>query len=254
MSRQRKGSRLTETRLSRLMLRAAGARLVSLAFQCRRTLRFSADFELHQPCVIAVYHDEMLPILEFFRPSKPAFLTSVNHWGWALGGAAQAMGYTVVHGSPKKGGKEALQTLQTLMRRQRQSVVITVDGSRGPRHKVKPGAVVLARKAGVPLYLMRASYPGVRLPFSWDKFRYPLPCALVRLSTRPLDISDYSEKTDVQPYIDQADAILDALIDHAGRGDSTPSQACDRTAAAHPGQPSKGSGHRSEAEALDADR
>jgi lysophospholipid acyltransferase (LPLAT)-like uncharacterized protein len=67
------------------------------------------------------------------------------------------------------------------MRTRALNPVVTLDGPRGPRHKVKDGALFLAHRTGAPLVPVRAfARPCVRFN-SWDRFALPLPFARVRL-------------------------------------------------------------------------
>jgi len=61
---------------------------------------------------------------------------------------------------------------------------LAVDGSRGPRRRLKRGAVALARAWGRPIVLARvAARPSLRLP-TWDRLALPLPFARIRLDLR----------------------------------------------------------------------
>jgi lysophospholipid acyltransferase (LPLAT)-like uncharacterized protein len=58
-----------------------------------------------------------------------------------------------------------------------QDVLIAVDGPCGPSHRVAPGALWLARKAGVQVIPVGfATQPNIRLP-RWDRLIVPLPMA-----------------------------------------------------------------------------
>ena len=65
------------------------------------------------------------------------------------------------------------------------SLAITPDGPRGPRHEMKMGAVRVAQRTGVPLVLVGISVPTKKQLRSWDKFEVPRPFSTV--------IAKYSE-------------------------------------------------------------
>jgi lysophospholipid acyltransferase (LPLAT)-like uncharacterized protein len=66
-----------------------------------------------------------------------------------------------------------------------QDVLIAVDGPRGPSHRVAPGAVWLAREAGVEVIPVGfAARPNIRLP-RWDRLIVPLPTARVTVAMGP---------------------------------------------------------------------
>lgn len=175
-----------------------------------KTLRFE-KLEISAPGVIAVFHDEMFPVLFHLRSLKPIFLASRHRDGKMLGCLLEEWGYEVVYGSSgkNKGGKEALAEILTKMGKDR-IVIITPDGPRGPRHKMKAGAIVLAKKGLVPLYLVRALYKGKRL-HSWDKFLFPLPFSKVIFKHTIMPLGHDSSYEDMDNTIKDAEMLLKNL-------------------------------------------
>jgi hypothetical protein len=53
------------------------------------------------------------------------------------------------------------------------SIAITPDGPRGPAFKLKAGAVVTAKKSGLPLVLLGVGYKNKKRLGSWDAFQVP---------------------------------------------------------------------------------
>lgn len=75
-----------------------------------------------------------------------------------------------------------------------QRVVITPDGPRGPRHRMKRGGALAAKELGLPLYFCKIEYRRARmLEKSWDKFEVPLPFSRVDVHTTSIDLKDYPE-------------------------------------------------------------
>jgi lysophospholipid acyltransferase (LPLAT)-like uncharacterized protein len=104
--------------------------------------------------------------------------------------------YEVALGSPSRGGKDAfLQLLKAA--RKGKSIAFAVDGSRGPRHEMKQGAMVLAKRTKLPLYLIRASYDGWRIERSWDKSKFPKPFAEVSFNYKRFALEDYADEADL---------------------------------------------------------
>ena len=62
----------------------------------------------------------------------------------------EGWGYTIIRGSTSRGGAVALREIVRTLRRG-QPVALTPDGPRGPRQKMKPGPLIAARMAGVPI-------------------------------------------------------------------------------------------------------
>ncbi len=145
------------------------------------------------PSIVAFWHGEMLPVWFAFRALRPVALVSSSKDGSLLSRLLQDWGYGVVLGSSSKGGKEALE--QLVHEASSRVVLITPDGPRGPAHQAKPGAVVAAQRAGVPLILVRMKASRSRtFERSWDKFQLPKLFASIDLYvdqhwTIPLDAS-----------------------------------------------------------------
>jgi lysophospholipid acyltransferase (LPLAT)-like uncharacterized protein len=81
--------------------------------------------------------------------------------------------YEVVRGSSSSGGNVALGILVDFAKNKK-SVAITPDGPRGPAHKMKAGAVITAKRSGIPLVLAGIAYKKKKILKSWDKFEVPL--------------------------------------------------------------------------------
>lgn len=132
------------------------------------------------PSIVAFWHGEMLPVWFTFRALRPVALVSASKDGTLLSRLLQDWGYSVVLGSSSKGGKEALE--QLTLEASTKVVLITPDGPRGPVHQAKPGAVVAAHRAQVPLVLVRLTAARKRvLARSWDRFEVPLPFSTIDL-------------------------------------------------------------------------
>ena len=87
------------------------------------------------------------------------------------------LGYRVFRGSSTKDGAVAL--IKMLRDGETGHISLTVDGPRGPAEKVKPGALALAARSGLPIvpisYVAKKAW---RLK-SWDKFILPKPFTTV---------------------------------------------------------------------------
>jgi lysophospholipid acyltransferase (LPLAT)-like uncharacterized protein len=133
------------------------------------------------PCIVAFWHAEMLPVWYAMRKLHPVALVSNSKDGNYLAHLLADWGYSVIRGSSSKGGGEALYTMIDQARSGR-IVMVTPDGPRGPAHVFKPGAVVAAQRAGVPLVLMRAYSQRAKIfDRSWDKFQFPQPLSHITL-------------------------------------------------------------------------
>ena len=60
--------------------------------------------------------------------------------------------------------------------------VMAVDGSTGPRYKVKPGVFFIAERSGAPIIPAAvAAARAIRLRYRWDHYLVPLPFTRVAI-------------------------------------------------------------------------
>lgn len=186
-------------------------------FLLTRSLRFANTPAIEQPCVMAVFHDELLALCQHYRHQDITTIASQNHFGYAIAKALENNGYEVALGSPSRGGQDAFFQLLRAARKGR-TVAFTVDGSRGPRHEMKPGAVVLARKAGLPLYLVRVQCRGWRIGATWDKFKIPHPFSTATFYSERFPLENYDEGVPVEDIVKDAEKGLVGLLADDYRG------------------------------------
>lgn len=173
-------------RIDPVLFAPAAALLVRLL---NRTLRFSQ--EGLEPClrlrsqgknvVAAFWHDELFPLIHLHRRQGIVAVVSQSRDGEFLSQIMTRFGFKLARGSSRRGGAAALIAAKAAMREQGADVVFTVDGPRGPRHKVKAGAIYLAAKSGAPLVPIRV-FMSRSLVFrkTWDQFQLPWPGARCR--------------------------------------------------------------------------
>lgn len=164
------------------------------------------------PSIVAFWHGEMLPVWFTFRALRPVALVSSSKDGTLLSRLLHDWGYSVVLGSSSKGGKEALEQLTS--EASTKVVLITPDGPRGPLHQAKPGAVVAAHRAQVPLILVRIQAKRKRtLARSWDRFQIPLPFSTIDLYVdSPLMISEDATREQLDTAMAQMNERMQTLV------------------------------------------
>jgi lysophospholipid acyltransferase (LPLAT)-like uncharacterized protein len=133
-----------------------------------------------RPVLLAIWHSELFALTGYGMlhfPGRLATVVSDSRDGEIIAQVLERIGYGTARGSSTRGGLKALIALKKHMEQGRIGV-ITVDGPRGPRHKVKDGAVYLAHRTGALLFPVR-SRPASMHVFerSWDKFQLPRPFA-----------------------------------------------------------------------------
>ena len=125
------------------------------------------------PMILVHWHADDLAMLGPHRNRGYCTLVSLSKDGDLLAYAMEKIGYKIVRGSSSRGGARGfIQLIRAI--KAGHDAVITVDGPRGPKHKVKPGAAMLAYKTGAaiqplgaiarPRYLFRKTWSGTYLP------------------------------------------------------------------------------------------
>ncbi len=193
-------------------LRRQLARLApALIYQLARTWRIRVSGVLPTgSAVIAFWHCDMLPVWKHFADTESMALISLSRDGSLLAQLVESWGFETVRGSSSKGGREALANMVNALRMGK-SVLITPDGPRGPRHKMKHGAVIAAHRAGVPLVLCRVSVSSAIHGSKWDRFLVPLPFAKIELEFVTLNIPDNADRAKLDRLNTYAEDLLKKL-------------------------------------------
>jgi lysophospholipid acyltransferase (LPLAT)-like uncharacterized protein len=141
--------------------------------------------------VIAFWHSQMLPMWYALRKLHPAAIVSPSNDGGMLAAWLGSLGYgAVLRGSSSRGGSAALSASVEQLRSR--SVLVTPDGPRGPARQAKPGALLAALRAGVPLVVAGWSCERAIRFRSWDRMEAPLPVARVDVRYELFDMTGLS--------------------------------------------------------------
>ncbi len=141
--------------------------------------------------VALIWHDEVLAC-PWAYPAlglRPHTLASRSRAGEIVTGLLRRAGYVVLRGGSSRGrSRRDAPVIRQMIQRSRQTRPIlwglTVDGSHGPAHRLKRGALVLARESGLPVVLVRTWFRRcIRLP-TWDGSALPLPFGEIRYALR----------------------------------------------------------------------
>lgn len=133
-----------------------------------------------QAVLYTVWHAQLLYTFYHFQKQQGVLLASPSFDGELIGRIATHFDFLVFYGSRRKGGLAALKEMSRLIRRGHCAGIIA-DGSRGPRHQVQKGVVLLAREAAAPIVpLAVAATRKLVLP-TWDRFEVILPGSKVAL-------------------------------------------------------------------------
>jgi lysophospholipid acyltransferase (LPLAT)-like uncharacterized protein len=132
-----------------------------------------------RPWILCFWHGDQLPLLRFQRRRKTVALVSHSKDGQVQAWALRVQGLRVERGSSSRGGARGL---VAIVRRLlcAQDAAFALDGPKGPRFTVSPGARAAARlSSGMLVPMGSAARTGITLTRAWDHFRIPLPFSRV---------------------------------------------------------------------------
>ena len=134
------------------------------------------------------------------RGFKACFLISGSVDGEVPERIARAWGAEVIRGSANQSGALALRDMQAMMKKG-YSIVTTVDGPRGPIYEFKPGAVLMARIANVPIVPVACAADRAWYLDRWDRFMIPKPFARVIVGIgEPYALPPKLPISDIEPH------------------------------------------------------
>ncbi|GMU95484.1 MULTISPECIES: lysophospholipid acyltransferase family protein [Ignavibacterium] len=169
----------------------------------------------NQNFVLAFWHSTMLLPWYVHRHQNFAALTSMSKDGDLLARQLKSWNYKVIRGSSSKGGDVALGIMVDLAKN-KYSVSITPDGPRGPVRKFKAGAVITAKKSGIPVVLAGVGFYKKRKLKSWDSFEIPKFFSKAKIVySEPIYINSELSYEETSEIIKKCEQILNELQDSA---------------------------------------
>lgn len=146
---------------------------------CKFKLSFDEDAKelilSNKPCIITFWHSRIL-VFPKFMTQYGSFSAVISSHGDAevLARIVEGYGHRTSRGSSRKNAFSALKGMINLLNNGT-IVVITPDGPKGPRYKVKGSTTKLAAKMNVPVIPVAYSASYAKILRSWDRFLIPLP-------------------------------------------------------------------------------
>ena len=154
------------------------AKLLTLYFQFKRHFYYCKNINYPKcQCIFALWHAHQCGLYALEEREKTTVMISNSNDGELIAQAGAAMGLNVVRGSHnRKGAAAALELIDAI--KTGNNGALTIDGPRGPKHKVKRGIIDISRITGVPIVPMSWYSPSrFFLKFkTWDEFCFPLNC------------------------------------------------------------------------------
>lgn len=110
-----------------------------------------------------------------------------------------SLGFKTVRGSSGRSGVRATLEAIRLLRTEPVSLIIAVDGARGPRGVVQEGALVIAKKSGAAIVPVGMSSNRRWKANSWDRFQIPKPFSQVVVAIgEPILVSVEASETEME--------------------------------------------------------
>lgn len=209
---------------SRWLTRLAALAAVGVCRLLFKTVRIEAvakapDINAFLPTpekyLYCIWHDALLGPVFAGKHVCMAGLVSQHQDGSYLAEAMQIVGVLPVRGSSKRGGAQALR--QMMDAAENHHIMITPDGPRGPRQKLKDGIVYLASRTGRAIVPTAFSYERCwTFRGSWTDLSIPKPFTRAWfVGGEPFRVPPDLSREDLERYTAELQRRLDDLTSEA---------------------------------------
>ncbi len=168
-----------------------------------KTWKFKVFGEINtNPTIIIFWHKYLLSGWKFLsRNGNYYAVVSPSRDGQYLVDLLTKWKLSFIRGSSDKNRKELL--AQIVHFAQFNSVSLTPDGPRGPKFKLKPGSVVAAFRANVPIQFVKIkNTKKIKFQKSWDNFEIPLPFSTILINvSAPILVSAKANRDEINSVI-----------------------------------------------------
>jgi lysophospholipid acyltransferase (LPLAT)-like uncharacterized protein len=164
-----------------------------------------------RPLIGSFWHACIIPATYMCRNLGVRVMSSNSYDGEYMGRIIRKFGFVAVKGSSSRNAVRALLGLRRALQ-DGWAVAFTLDGPRGPRYKVKPGPVALARSSGVPMTMFHMAVDRAWVLNSWDRMMIPKPFSrvLVRFG-KLIDVPRNASDADLERYQQELQDSLDRV-------------------------------------------
>jgi lysophospholipid acyltransferase (LPLAT)-like uncharacterized protein len=178
--------------------KAATVVIPPLIYAVMRILWWSSRKKFHfitpisqEQHVCVCWHGELLMCPQAYRKihkKQPASAIISSHFdGSLIAGTLSLLKIRPLRGSTKKGARQVLlQAFKSI--KEGEEVLITPDGPRGPRHSMSDGAIGIALKSKLPIFVMNYKASSYWQLNSWDRFVIPKPFGTIEFYIQSLSL------------------------------------------------------------------
>jgi len=168
-----------------------------------------------RPVIASFWHACLIPATYVCRNLGIRVMSSNSYDGEYMGRIIRKFGFVAVKGSSSRNAVRALLGLRRALQ-EGWTVAFSLDGPRGPRYKVKPGPVALARSSDVPLSMFHMAVERAWVLKTWDRLIIPKPFSRVLMRFGKLIVVPAAaSEEDLERYQEQLQGSLDRVCEFA---------------------------------------
>jgi hypothetical protein len=180
-----------------------------LWFTLRKKYHYLTPIDAKQH-VCVTWHGELLLTPQAYRKVHPyqaaSAIISAHRDGGIMAGVLAFLRIRALRGSSRKGAKQVLlEAFRSI--KKGEEVLITPDGPKGPRHHMSDGAVGIALKSNLPIFVMNFTADAFWQTNTWDSFVIPKPFSKIDFYMQSLSLEGQSLQEAKQ-------TLLDAMLQH----------------------------------------
>jgi len=167
-----------------------------------------------EPLIIALWHDQLLlgPLV-FGQLPKSTFAVCISNSrdGHLLASFIETFSNatTILIGHKNRHGA-LLQMMQAVGNKE--ILLITPDGPRGPKHEVKAGVIFSAQQTAAPIVAMRCHATSSWQLKTWDRLSIPKPFSKVTITFEP-SLACPKETSRIVLQNELCDALFDPVVE-----------------------------------------
>ena len=196
------------------VLRNIGQRVIPLVvYVLMRIIWYTSSKKFHfitpigaEQHVCVTWHAELLMSPQAYRAihkKHPASAIVSSHFdGSLIANTLSLFSIRPLRGSTRKGAsKVLLEAFRSI--KKGEEVLITPDGPKGPRHSMSDGAVGIALKSKLPIFVMNFKAERFWQLKSWDKFIIPKPFSKIDFYMQSVSLEGL-EMDEAREYLSSA--------------------------------------------------
>ncbi len=196
--------------LKKILRKIGGVLIPPLAYVLMRIIWLTTSKKFHfitpigeEQHVCVCWHGELFMSPQAYRhihkKHKASAIISQHFDGSLIAGTLNLLGIRPLRGSSRKGAHQVLlQAFKSI--KKGEEVLITPDGPKGPRHHMSDGAIGIALKSKLPVFVMNFTAENFWQVKSWDKFVIPKPFTKVDFYIQSISL-DGMELDEARKYL-----------------------------------------------------